>query len=147
MVRQLFLVQCTVGSNPTIPASTHNIFLTVRVFAFLPVYSLAFQVVRHPQTRNLPQISRILPKVWKRHLHGRRLGVLDAAGIVRRWSNQAPYFLTACGTFLSAHPKARDSVSQQPFGRQASWLRTGKHITQKVRCQEGQIDQLINPVF
>ena len=89
-VRQRFLVACTVGSNPTTPANTHYNFITERDFVFLSVYSGAFQGVRIPQIRNMPYFEGILPEVWRRHLHGRWLGVFNAAGIVRRWYNQVP---------------------------------------------------------
>jgi len=73
--------------------------------------------------------------------------VFDAAGIARHWSEQNPCFLQGAERFSLLIPKRRDSVAQQPFGCQAHWLRTGKYIPHDIRRQEGQIDQLVNPVF
>ena len=66
VVRQRFLVACTVGSNPTTPASTHNILISIFFMEFLSVFSGSISDTCLPQTDTFRGYARFCRKSGNR---------------------------------------------------------------------------------
>ena len=71
---------CTVGSNPTAPATTTNILSTMENCRISAVFPGVFSVVALPQTADLRSYWQVLSKVWELFFGGSSLTVFVGKG-------------------------------------------------------------------